>query len=744
VGGEGKLFGPRPDSQDTWAVLSDTVKKATWSWDSLNFPFGKSGCDNAINVEMFKQRCLVVNPAYTLKTYHLHTSGVRNYDPLDVVDKPIYLYCNPTGIHNMRPTFDLKSYETKLLEKTPFDREVCSVPPKMVDTFCKMLQRGERFTLDSNGKNTFGSKGEKQVFYKFDNSFQTAQGLVYGYQELFIGNAEESKKAWSKSEISSVTPSFRSECTLAAYLPNEVIRSREKYITQYLGKILLMWKELGSGDFWGNKDLVDVLDLFNWGTREVPILPHEPNRQVWSKKTYSWGMQASNEITKEEVGALREACRFKWQSQPQTEQKKWVIFVDEKRVTSELAKRIEQEFETVDLTVQVVFAGRTSPERMAEKLLGAEKVVMGDGVESWGWTWLLPEGARVIEIQNEMEPTGEAAHFAGAAGLEYYLVSVPRASEEATQEMSWKRVRDALLVSSEAAKASNLPILRMPRSSLEGFFAHPGDSFREMARLWAEKGYVQLEEDAKAVQIWLNKVGDILLYDRPTLDWMMTAPLEEQKFRVGLFGNPTPPSPQEGQETKSWFFWPRRPSFVEEIVAKGLPCKSWSERSKGLVFYGKIENRVQERRRKQYDWASVCDDFFMANGADAKYPFTQREYLENLTTARYGLCLAGFGKKCHREVECMAMGCVPIVTDDVDISNYAEAPILGTHYLKASTPADVKIAIESTSEEKWSEMSEACRSWWKRNASVEGSWQLTAKLAGLKIEPASATLSFQV
>jgi hypothetical protein len=736
IDGEGKLFGPRPDSQDTWAILSDTVKKLTWSWESLMFPFGQAGCDNAINIEMFRQKCLVVNPAYSIKTYHYHTSGIRSYDPLDVVDKPIYLYCNPTGIHDMYPRFDLKKYEIKVIEKEGFDRPIYSRPSKMADTFCKMLKRGERYDFEPNSKNTTGRKDgqkqkQKQILYKYENAFQTAQGLMYGYQELFIGNSEESKKAWSKSDISSVTPSFRSECSLAVPLSTEVIRKRERYMTEYLGKILLMWKQIGGGDFWGNKDLVDVLDLFSWGSREVPILPHEPNRQVWSKKTYSWGMTDSCEITKEEVNALREACRMKWESSIQKNPRKWVLFVDEKRITTRVAKQLEQRLESFDINIQVIFAGRTSPERIVEKMLGAEKVVVGDDVESWGWTWLLPEGARMIEVQNEMEPSGEGAHFAGAAGLEYFFVSIPRAREEATLEMTVKRVLDAFLEEKEGA--SCLPVIYVPRRNLEGFYGHPGDSFREMLRLWADRGYVNLEEHEKAVQIWLNKVGDVLLYDRPTLDWFMTAPMEEQNFRLGLFGNPKAPFPQEKQETKSWFFWPRRPELVEEIVEEGLPKKGWNERTKGLVFYGKIENRVQERRRKQHDWASVCNEFFMANGMDEKYPFTQREYLENLTSARFGLCLAGFGKKCHREIECMAMGCVPIITDDVDMNNYSETPICGVHYLKGSTPTDVKIAIENISNDKWEEMSSACQSWWKRNASVEGSWLLTKRLAGLKI-----------
>lgn len=131
------------------------------------------------------------------------------------------------------------------------------------------------------------------------------------------------------------------------------------------------------------------------------------------------------------------------------------------------------------------------------------------------------------------------------------------------------------------------------------------------------------------------------------------------------------------------------------------------------------------------NWASVCDDYQMANGDSTPYKYTQDEYLVKLSESKYGLCLAGFGKKCHREVECMALGTVPIVAADVDMDSYANPPIEGTHYFRCATPEAVKERLEATSEEERLKMSEACRAWWRENASAEGSWLLTKKLIGM-------------
>ena len=92
-----KIFGPRPDSQDTWILRSDDV---TFDTSHLDFqiPFGKAGCDNALNVGMLKQKFLIANPAYTIKTHHIHLSAIRDYNPQDIIEKPVYLYIEPTEI----------------------------------------------------------------------------------------------------------------------------------------------------------------------------------------------------------------------------------------------------------------------------------------------------------------------------------------------------------------------------------------------------------------------------------------------------------------------------------------------------------------------------------------------------------------------------------------------------------------------------------------------------------------------
>jgi hypothetical protein len=721
-----KLFGPRNDSQDTWCVLSTSVKNKTWNWPSLNIPFGKAGCDNAITVEMLRQKFLIVNPALSLKTHHYHTSDVRTYDPADVVDKPVFMYVDPNGIHDMEPIFDIKKYESGTLQFDGFSRQLQSSNPKGLETFCKMLERGERFKWAAKSKNTFAP--QSIPLYKYENAFQTPQGLVYSYNKLFIGKEEASKEAWAHSQLSSITPAFSVERTFAVPWREEEVKTQEGYALHYLSKILMMRNQFGNGEFWAPaKGMLSVLELFNWGQRELPVIPHSDGAQIWCKEVIQYPWTTVQEVHREEIQALRKALKVGWE--PKKTGEKWVVMIDGTHITNEMVRGWEETYS--DKEWAVLFEGRTSADRCVEKLKGAAGFIFFGGskmVSRWGFSWSLPEDATVIEIQNEMDPNGEAAHLAGASNLRYLFASVPRAADKALHELISKAVAQTLNSLNIINSASSVPTLHMPRGSLTGFFAHPGDSFREMALLWAKRGYVTRVEDPTAVQIWLGDVGEVLLYDRPTMDWLFASPQEEQTWKLALFGNPKPSS--SGGPSKSWFFWPRRPALVEDLVSKGVPLQSMN-REKTCVFYGKIENKVQEKRRTTYDWSTLCDEFVMVNGESTPYKLSHQEYLERLANAKFGLCLAGFGKKCHREVECMAMGCIPAITRDVDMDNYANPPKEGIHYIKGETPEELKEKMNAVSHEEWVKMSLACQQWWKENASVEGSWNITKKLISL-------------
>jgi hypothetical protein len=66
-------FHERVDSQDTW-VFKGTIRNING-----DFCLGYVGCDNRIAHEMCVAGYKVSNPSRTIKAFHVHGSGIRNY-----------------------------------------------------------------------------------------------------------------------------------------------------------------------------------------------------------------------------------------------------------------------------------------------------------------------------------------------------------------------------------------------------------------------------------------------------------------------------------------------------------------------------------------------------------------------------------------------------------------------------------------------------------------------------------------
>lgn len=255
------------------------------------------------------------------------------------------------------------------------------------------------------------------------------------------------------------------------------------------------------------------------------------------------------------------------------------------------------------------------------------------------------------------------------------------------------------------------------------FHTHAGDSFRETIDLWESHGLVQVEESPDPY-IWFGNVGDILLYDRDTLQWLEPS----LKYRVGLFGNPNASDVHVNSfKNVTWTYWGRRPGLLEDYHNK-FANKGYASRTIQSVFVGKIENEVQNKYRKTHDWSTCIELFEMPYGKPGEYKYTQEEYLTLLSKSRFGLSVRGYGPKCHREVELMGMGVVPLVTDDVDVVSYHDPPLEDVHYIRVSTPSDVERVIRETTPEKWERLSKACLEWYQKNVSIRGSFNTTCEI----------------
>jgi hypothetical protein len=249
---------------------------------------------------------------------------------------------------------------------------------------------------------------------------------------------------------------------------------------------------------------------------------------------------------------------------------------------------------------------------------------------------------------------------------------------------------------------------------------HAGDTSRELFSMWEESELCDTERNDSTHHCWLNEIGNILLYEYPRLD---SHPGIPDKWEYGLFGNTQYQSPK----SKSWIFWARRPRLMEQTITKGLP--KYNDRHIESIFLGKIENSIQYGNRSDKSWDMHIEKFSMPihAGGTSKWPYTQQEYLDLLSQSKFGLCLAGFGPKCNREVEYLGLGVVPIVTPNVDLSYYNPLKE-GEHYIKVSQPRDIPEVINSISKSQWEDMSAAGQQWYNINCSRVGSFETTMEI----------------
>jgi hypothetical protein len=256
-----------------------------------------------------------------------------------------------------------------------------------------------------------------------------------------------------------------------------------------------------------------------------------------------------------------------------------------------------------------------------------------------------------------------------------------------------------------------------------GIWRHAGDTFRETLDMWESDGYIDvIETSDNPGVIWMYNEGDVLLYDRPTFQWYP----KDMKYNIGLFGNPQPPPSTSSQKNVPWIFWGRHPRMLEQ--KHNSQNKSYSDRTNQSIFVGNIENNVQQHFRSKYgndEWKKVISKFELVMGK--KHVYTQSEYLDLLGESKFGLSIRGFGPKCNRETELLGMGCVPLLTSDVDVTYY-DPLIEGLHYFKVDTPEDAKQIMEKCNQPRWEFMSNAGRRWYKRNATSKGSFKTTKRI----------------
>jgi len=746
---EPQLFGPRADSQDTWIVWSSSIDFEVTQAD-FGFNFGVPGCDNAITVAFLKKKFIVGNPAYSIKTYHIHNSNIRTYNTSDVLDKPIFLYVEPNGFQDYQVIKDLTKFRAPTWLKTnprTFNRPIKYVDKTTAETICNMMTRNNDnpkincYSYNVNSANTFNKAYEPadNQLYKFTNKddavFTMPAGIVCDYTNLYVSEHPTWKDEWTKAPLTILTNTVHVPSMAAVHFPAEIANSASQWFLRYLPNVIRIHQHTNEApEFVASihPDTQRALSMLNWPTKNpITLTPYLQDSQYVSETVYALTPPSFQEVPAENIDLLRSMLP---KQEPNT--MPMAVIVAERKgdeimsqdFCNQLIKNVFHRKDRGQWSAVIVDANTPTESRLLS-LMTADLVIAQSESEwdAMDWCWLMQPNKTIIEVMPDTKPRGDHIHIAGASNLNYILLGVKREPlpyqrqhiiEDMEKVMNNEMFKENL--KAQVPKAA-LPQITLPVGrALTGMYDHTGDTFREMVQIWEERSYVTVDRREDTPHVWWNGLGNVLLYDRPTLRWLSSPPA----YNLALFGNTIPEKPQRND--RLWSFWARSPKAVESIVATNKPLTQYDERTIQSIFLGRIENGVQKEKRTTHDWSAAVHTFHMPiDSTGGKYKYSQEEYLSMLCQSRFGLALPGYGPKCNREIEYFATGTVPIVTPGVDMTNYAGKPKEGIHYFVAKTPEDVKRIVETTTETQWTEMSIAGRAWWRRYASAEGLFRLT-------------------
>ncbi len=710
---EPKLYGPRDDSQDAWFFRSEDLrgqKEASETWASLDFEVGHAGCHNCFAGELVRRRWLLGNPAFSIKAYHLHESPERTYKETDLVSRGVYATVAPCGI-----------LESALLRQNAFPYRVAV---KMMDTMAPTIEswpgsdsapyeRGLKSIMSSLSDAAIKSNTERTYhIIKTGNVCITSEGLIssHGIRSVagigFGFDVDASELLWAQTTFSSISPT--TEVENAVFFPSSDMGTSFGHQLWNAARAATLWTLSG-----GSKCEIAIS-----GPEVIPAM--QPYLKflgvkyvegVLSVKEDARGLlpdAANQRLLEPIVKTLRNAFGETLLGDINVNPGHWTsIGCNEDLVDAINMKGASINMHTIEPTSWIG--------KFMRQLREAEVVVIGHSVAVPN-LWIMRPGSLVLDIA----PTLAAARMATACGLRYMPFVF---DNEGVDEMARILVKGASGFKPPVVTKGLLPKIYVPGVRTDGFHKHVGDGFRELVELWSEAGYVErIFHDG--VFCWFGSIGDTLLYDRRSDDWLQTdVPEAEKTFKKIV-------------RVEEVINWARRP----RLVSTAVPVTT---RTKNLVFYGRIETarhfRVRSPKATGVDWSSVCDSGCFAMPVGSKYQYSQTEYLDCIKGAYYGLCLPGTGTRTNREAEYMALGIVPIFVGGSAPSKTGSQTLCGAqpihglkkgvHYLEATTPAEVAVIVSQaqnsiTAASDWIKMSQACRAFYEANWSPEASWRL--------------------
>jgi len=429
-GGEPVLFGPRSDSQDTWILLSDSVRTRKWEPTVFGFPFGKPACDNAFAAHMLRQRFLICNPALSIKSFHLHHSSIRDYSIKDFVSTELYVHIEPTHLlDTAQEQVPPKSPQSFCNELVGFEVRGSSLSNEI--TYCTMLEKGGRYKWEPSVENSYFEPAIP--VYSWKNASVTPNGLVYDTYTIYTGKHqnEERFQYWNQANVDIFTPLQTRRRMMAIPFPDVSIFSHpDTYILHYLSRASRLLETYPDTSIWMPKGFDTHLTSLQVSFDGVPF---DEQTGCWAEEVV--GMvpgPLSSELGREDITALRTRLPS-WSPSPSGQR---CVVVTDSVMTPRFVYECITPFlnaQDPDWTVSVVSEKNPGVYR---SIVGASMCILLGGPQThtrWAKLWALPKDCCVIEFQQELSIDGEFQHLCHISDWKSWIHLLAKGSDADVQ-----------------------------------------------------------------------------------------------------------------------------------------------------------------------------------------------------------------------------------------------------------------------------------------------------------------------
>ena len=430
-GGKPVLFGPRADSQDTWIMLSNSVKERTWSYATFDFPLGKVGCDNAFAAHLLRNHMSLFNPSMSFQTFHLHASNVRTYDKRDMIRSDLYVNLVPSYLIDIKQEL-IPGGAVQYICNELVQFEVRSSSLSNEITFCTMLEKEGRYKWTASEEN--------QLFepaipvYRWKNACVTANGLVYDPYTLYKGKHAEDPRFnyWPDSQVDLYTPLQTAKKMLAIpFASTDVFLHPDTYVLEYMSRAARLLTEHPDATLWVPNEMAP----------HVALLSKISNRVTWEGNTACWADEVigflpgplSVELGRENVSALRTMMPT-WKGEPTPCQ--CTVVIDNTITTAFVKERILPLLKKQNSAWTIRTVSEHDHGQYAALLGSTLCLVLGgkNTKNKWAKLWALPVECVVIEFQQELEISGELQHLCHVSDVLSWVLLLSKGDQKDVQD----------------------------------------------------------------------------------------------------------------------------------------------------------------------------------------------------------------------------------------------------------------------------------------------------------------------